>query len=237
MKWRVQLSGDNSDLEELSKSFSSDRLRICRDGETYILSSLDFVVITEADIVLKKSQEILDFINGGSAVIQKLAKPIQVGSIQSIDDEGKRNTYIFAESIPSRSAVFRTTVLVKRKVQGTFIFEGLPNWVLLASQNKSVADVLRHLKTGSNDIGTLYKVYEIIKVDVGGKLAIRDKGWASRNRIDRFTRTVQSPAAIGDKARHGVQQTQPPEAPMLLDEAASFVLHLAKCWLNSKINH
>lgn len=235
MEWRVQLSGDNSDLEELSKSFNSDNLKICSDGETYVLSSSDYNGITEAGIVLKKSAEILSLINGGSNVIQKLAKPIQVGSVYSIDDEGKRNINLFIKDNVLITESFRPTILVNGKVRETFTFEDLPNWVLLANQNRDAADVLNYLETGSNEIATLYKVYEIIKKDVGGDKTIKDNGWASIKKIERFTRTANSPDAIGDKARHGVQKNQPPKNPMSLSEAESLIRHLVKCWLASKI--
>ncbi|MFC1938155.1 hypothetical protein ACFLWH_00625 [Chloroflexota bacterium] len=237
MDWRVQLSGDNSDLEELSKSFNSDNLKIYKDRDNYILSSSDFDGITEADIVLKKSEQILNFINGGSIVVQKLTKPMQVGSINSIGDTGERNHYIFAECAHAWVVAARPTVLINGKVQETFSYKDLPNWILLAEQNKNVADVLNHLKTGSNDITTLYKVYEIIAEDVGGEKTIGRNGWASRNKFKLFTHTANSPDAIGDKARHGVQKNQPPKTTMSLNEAKSFILHLVKCWLDSKITH
>ena len=235
MKWRVELSGDNGDLEELSKSLNSDKLRILRESEKYFLTSSGFNGITEADIVLKKSEEILTFINAGSKVIQNLQKPINLSGIESLNENAKNTQYIFPESIVSVEGVGRPTVLRDSKVEETYIYKELPNLVLLATQDKHVAEVLNYLNTGSNEIATLYKIYEIIRCDVGGKKSIRDKGWDSRNQIELFTRTVQSPDAIGDKARHGVQKGQPPKNPMSLNQATSFILHLVKCWLYSKI--
>lgn len=239
MEWKVQLSGDTSDLEELSKSFCSDNLKIYKDGENYILTSCDFNKISEAGIVLKKTEEILGFINAGSNIIQKLAKPIRVDGVCLIDDKGKRTQYLFAKSTFAASAVLRAkaTLIVNGKVQETFIFKDLPSLVILASKNRVVADVLNYLETGSNEIATLYKVYEIIANDVGGQKTIRDNGWISKNKIELFTRTANSPDAIGDKARHGVQKNQPPKTPMSLNEAKSLILNLVKCWIDSKITH
>lgn len=235
MEWRIKLSGEDSDLEELSKSFSSEKLKIWKDGGNYILSSSDFNGIAEADIVLKKSEEILTFINAGSKVIQNLQKPINLSGIESLNENAKSTQYIFPESIVSVGGVGRPTVLRDGKVEETCIYKELPNLVLLAMQDKDVAKVLNYLNTGSNEIVTLYNIYEVIKRDVGGKKSIRDKGWNSRNQIELFTRTAHSPDAIGDKARHGVQKGQPPKNPMSLNEAKSFILHLVKCWLYSKI--
>lgn len=235
MEWRIKLSGEDSDLEELSKSFNSERLKIWKDGGNYILSSSDFNGIAEADIVLKKSEEILTFINAGSKVIQNLQKPINLSGIESLNENAKSTQYIFPESIVSVAGVGRPTVLRDGKVEETCIYKELPNLVLLATQDKNVAEVLNYLNTGNNEIVTLYKIYEIIKGDVGGEKSIRDNGWASRNKTQLFRRTANSPDAMGDKARHGVQKCQPPKNPMSLNEAKSLILHLVKCWLDSKI--
>ena len=235
MEWRVQLSGDNSDLEELSRSFTADNLKICKEGESYVLSSSCFDEVTEAGIVLKKSEEILGFINAGSLTIQDLQKPISVSGIESLNDHGKSTQYLFPKGIALVVRMGTPAVLIEGKVEETYIYEELPNLVLLAMQDENAAKVLNYLNAGSDKIATLYKIYEIIKGDVGGKKSIRDNGWASMNQIDLFTRTANSPAAIGDKARHGVQSEQPPKNPMSSNEAKSLIIHIVKCWLHSKI--
>ncbi len=234
MNWRVKLLGDDSDLAELSKSFNHEKLKIYKDGESYILCSSDFDLITKADNVLEKSEEILNFINGGSRVIQTLTKPIQVDRIELIDDKGKRNTYIFSNTASLGLVTYSPTILVNGKVEETYIFKDLPNWVLLAKQDRNAAKIFNYLETGSNDITTLYKIYEIIETDVGGKKVITENKWASSNRITLFRRTANSPDAIGAEARHGVQKDKPPQKPMSLNESKSFISQLVKCWLNSK---
>ena len=115
------------------------------------------------------------------------------------------------------------------------MYEELPNMVVLAAKDKNVAQVINHLN-GDDEIATLYKIYEIIADDIGGVEIIQDNGWASRNKIEGFTRTANSPDAIGDKARHGVQKNAPPKNPMSLGEAKALIHHLVKCWLNSKLH-
>ena len=43
MEWIIQLSGDSSDLEELSKVFTSPDLCIQKDGENFLLKSENFI--------------------------------------------------------------------------------------------------------------------------------------------------------------------------------------------------
>jgi hypothetical protein len=237
MDWRVELSGDNSDLAELSKSFNSDNLKICKDGDNYVLSSSEFNEITEADIVLDKSKKLVSCINGGANIANKFTRPIQVGGVESIDDKGKRNQYIFPKSIALKINFGRPTILVSGKETSKYLYDDLENWVSLANRYENVAVILNYLEIGSDEMVTLYKVYEIICKDVGGEKIIRENGWASRGKIELFTRTANSPDAIGDKARHGIQKNQPPQNPMTLNEAKALIQHLVKCWLDSKITH
>ncbi len=235
MEWRVTLSGEDSDLEELSKSFNSENLKIWKDEVNYILGSSDFSGVAEADIVLKKSEEILTSINAASKVIQSLQKPIEVSGIESLNESGKSTQYIFPESAASVVGMGRPTVLIDGKVEETCIYEELPNIVILARRDRDVASVLNYLSIRNNEMANLYKIYEIIRANVGGDKSMRDNGWASMSQFKSFRTTANSPSAMGYRARHGVWSEQKPKNPMSLNEAESLILHLVKCWLNSKI--
>jgi len=71
--------------------------------------------------------------------------------------------------------------------------------------------------------------------DVGGTSNIIKRGWATDKSITRFKRTAQSPEVIGDLARHGIQKDEPPEDPMTVSEAKSFIETILHKWLRSKI--
>ena len=234
MEWRVQLSGDKSDLEELAKSLNSDELKIWEDNGKFILSSSDFDSLNDSQDVRDNAEIKLNYINGCSKLKQSFQQPITIDGIESLSQDGKRNIYI---SVPTARLVLRTyrpTVLINGIAVGSSLYEELPNMVVLAAKDRNVAQVINHLN-GDDEIATLYKIHEIIADDVGGVGIIQDNGWASRNKIERFRRTANSPDAIGDKARHGVQKNDPPENPMSLAEAKAFILNIVKCWLDSKI--
>ncbi|MGB3558818.1 MAG: hypothetical protein WBA24_09765, partial [Geitlerinemataceae cyanobacterium] len=80
--------------------------------------------------------------------------------------------------------------------------------------------------------GNLYRIYEIIESECGDK--IYQNSWASKNKITQFTRTANSPAAIGYEARHGVQKTDPPPNPMSLQDAQLLIRSIIEKWLNWK---
>ena len=235
MEWRVQLSGDESDLEELSKSLNSDSTRIFKDKGSYVLCSSAFHGMMEAQVIKDKAENILSYINGCSRLIEDFQQPIIISGIQSLSENGRRNQYIFPESVAIEVRMGRPTVSVNGKVEESYTYEELSNYIPLAIQDQNVALVLYYLSTESNEIATLYKIYEIIDDDVGGERSIQNNGWTSRNQLERFRRTANSPDAIKDNARHGVQKYSPPKNPMSLDEARYLILHLVRCWLDSKI--
>jgi hypothetical protein len=82
---------------------------------------------------------------------------------------------------------------------------------------------------------SLWKVYEVIRDDVGGKANIISKWWATPAELGGF-RGVHYPSVLGDEARHGIEPThQPaPTAPMSLAEARQFIACLLKRWIASK---
>jgi len=81
----------------------------------------------------------------------------------------------------------------------------------------------------------MYRLYEVIQEDVGRPM--HELGWASRNELERFVRTANSPDAAGDKARHGVARTDPPRKPMSLSHARELIDRIVKAGLAWKPSH
>lgn len=79
---------------------------------------------------------------------------------------------------------------------------------------------------------SLYKAYEVVRIDIGGDAAISSLGVASMAAVRRFKRTANDYGSIGDKARHGVQLGDPHLDPLPLNEARWFVQGLVKRWLH-----
>ena len=90
------------------------------------------------------------------------------------------------------------------------------------------------LGADAHDWVGLYRLYEVIEADVGGEDKIVKAGWTTKKAIGRFTRTANSPDAIGDAARHGKQSGEPPPNPMDLSEAISLVKVILHNWLRTK---
>jgi hypothetical protein len=82
MEWFVLLIGENSDLEELSKSLNSPELCVIQKhppeppGPEFILKSTDFNFIEDTDDVINRADEIISEINGAARLFMGLRKHI-----------------------------------------------------------------------------------------------------------------------------------------------------------------
>ena len=69
----------------------------------------------------------------------------------------------------------------------------------------------------------------MVKEDAGSSV----NDWVSKAELKRFKRTANSVGAVGDEARHGKENTEPPPNPMALREAESLILKLVRDWLEA----
>ena len=107
------------------------------------------------------------------------------------------------------------------------------HWLRLARGDEAVSRALRVLAQGSVRWGDLYHAFEIVQASVGGRMY--DEGWIKRQDANLFTWTANSPAVLGEEARHGHQQSDPPANPMSEQDAQRIVKCLVTRWLNSRV--
>ncbi len=238
MEWYVEITGDGFDLEELSKSLNSPDLCITQKGEIFILKSTDFNILKDANEVRTRASEILSLINGATRLVIGKQKPLAMGSVVEVGDDGKRKLFDWVEvAAYGRYSVSTTIVKANGTVQEQEIRQADPiqDWIAIARHDTNVATVLR-LFNKNLDWVNLYRIYEVIESDIGGINNIIKEEWTTKKTIERFTRTANSPDAIGDQARHGNGgRITPPKDPMTLPEAKSLIETLFHQWLRSKI--
>lgn len=105
-------------------------------------------------------------------------------------------------------------------------------YVAIAQRDPKVAKALRLLGFEESSWPSLYKIFEVIQSDVGGKMY--ENGWIIEAKGDLFTQTANSSLAIGDEARHGHEKVPAPPKPMPLAEAKSLIKTLLERWMDSK---
>lgn len=235
MEWSVVITGENCDLEELSKSLNSPEQCVIREGEEFILKSTDFSLLNDANDVRNRADEILSIINGTAMLALGMRKPLVVTHVAKINDDGTRHMFISLScTINLRDSVSVSIIRPDGNIQEIHKGDAISSWVTAARNDINVAKALRLFGTGIFDWVSLYRIYEVIESDVGGLVKIKDEGWATKKAIKRFKYTANSPAAIGDDARHGKGAIHPPEDPMVLSEAKSLIETILHNWLRSK---
>lgn len=235
MEWLVEIQGDKSDLQDLAKSLSSPELCITKDGDNFVLKSTDFERFTNVDDVRNMASGLLSFINGAAKLALDMRERLTIGAIIRVKDDGTHSTFIcLSNSITVRGSIGVSIVSPTGVVQEIHPADPIPDWVKIAQQDENVSKVLQLLGSMNDDWVNLYRILEIVEKDVGGTKEIKEKGWATQRAVKLFKHTAQSPDAIGQKARHGVQEQEPPPLPMTISEARSLIKTIIHNWLRSK---
>lgn len=229
MEWHVHIAGNNSDLQELSKSLNSTELYIFQEDQKYILKSSEFNQLINSVDVRKRAEEILSLLNGTVKLALGTQQPLTIDAIVKISDVGKKETIEFlSDELPVGSTIRTSIKKSDGDVQEIHQADPIPVWIKIAQANKTVARVFRLIGISDLSWNDLYKVYEMVKSDVGGNDKIADNGWTTKGQIRLFKRTAQP-------YRHGkLKNYVPPKKPMTFNEAKSFVKKILRIWLQTK---
>ena len=225
----IQLTGDNIDIEDIKLGFKASEWKISKESDGYYLTSESIEETFDHDEILYNVSLLLDVLNGAANIIHKDHKKIVTGCLIEVDENGKRNIFVSIHE----------TVTIRDRCTAELIRDGkiieippskIEDWVTKAKTNKSVRDVLHFF----NDITwwNLYKVYEIIKDDLGRE----DKIYKliNKSELKCFTQAAQSRDFIGDQARHAGKRFIPPQKKLTLDEASNTIIKLFENWISTK---
>ena len=232
--WYIRLIGEEFDLKIISNIFKSKELNISeREGGHYLYNK-NYCNIKNHDEVFKESENLINTINGIAKMLQNDFKPIKTQSIMFYDKDGNRNSFVnLSVHAELRSAVFATAHVMgkdgkeKRSTEKNFAH----SWLEVANKDEHVKRALWFISSKDLDWNILYKIFEIIEPDVRKSI----NQWASKSLIKNFKHTANSYSVLGDKARHGYENTKPPKNPISFEEAKALIINILTYWLNSKI--
>lgn len=108
------------------------------------------------------------------------------------------------------------------------------NLLRLADESVHVAKALR-LQCQDMDWVNLYRLFEVVREDVGGDDQIAEKGWAIKDEINKFTGSANNSSVTGDEARHGkIDGYGQPSEIMTLREARLLIQEIVLRWMEAK---
>ena len=235
MSWEVQLTGASTELRMLADTFTGGEIQIAQSGQEYVLRSAQFELLDSATSVRQCAIELVTALSSSVRLMLGAREAIGVGAaVYRVGPDGKRGaTFVLIGHVVSHERVLPLTVV--HGTQSHRPADPISAWLPLIRPDSVVAEALRLRDADALDWVDLYRLYEVIESDVGHLM--RQLGWASQNELKRFTRTANSVAAVGDKARHGVEQSDPPPKPMSLAHARALIDRVLRAWLEWKASH
>jgi hypothetical protein len=237
--WRVRLTGHAFDLGALlTQDGSPDWILLTEKGD-YFLESPAFENLSSAPEVRQVAVRILDQVNGLAKLAFERFQPLGINAVIRVDAGGRWHQYVSGSAtLTSRSSLSARATVIKPDGTASVSGDKKPSIVELgysiAKRDADVAEALRIFGALESNWLNLYKVFEIIRHDVGGHAKLQEAGWVPETNIRRFTGTAQSSEILGDEARHARYRGGPPSSPMSLSEARLFIKTLLEQWIRSK---
>jgi hypothetical protein len=227
---RVFASGNAHDIDYILKHLSPVGIQVEKDNTGYLVLSHE-----GGEEQLQELREVVTLINGLSCLELDSRTPLRINHCEVVSDEGVRLFIVEAtEEFHVREFI---EIEVKEGESSSCISlpgDRLDGGFELAMRDDAVKNVFRLLADADFSWVNLYRVYEIVRADLGGEKELVSKGWANKKTLSLFTHTANSFSAIGGEARHAAEQNDPPPHPMTHGAAKALVTLLVHEWLNEK---
>ena len=234
MKWKVELIGDNFDLEDLLEWFDGSEIKIAKEGDKYFLKSNSFELLNNSSEIRRSALHLVTLINGMCRLKRNNFQSIKVGAVLEKTESGKENIYKFIEE----------KVIIRDKVKGIVTDKNgnvvkdeseypLDDVIVLSSADEHVERVLRFISDNNITWNDMYRVLEVIEEDINNPL--HKVSWLDKPTRELFKRTANSYSSIGLEARHGHKKHLPPETPMEYKRAKEIIFKVAYKWISNKL--
>ncbi|MGX6444259.1 hypothetical protein ACWM35_13715 [Neobacillus sp. K501] len=242
MEWYVRLKGKDFELQCLSEIFNTEEVSIewekDKEQPQYILKSNQFLEYKKPIEVLNKGKEIIQMVNGIGNLTLDFFNNVHVDAVVGTDEQGKHYSVFFDEVVmigrgimTAKGEIIRNGAVVKDDEESISIHS---NWIKLSLKDENVKTVIRQLSYGIDSWVNLYRILEVVEGDLGKKHNVASKGWTTKKQRDLFKHTANNPHALGDHARHGWTNDDPPKNPMELNEAKNMIRNVLIGWFNLK---
>jgi hypothetical protein len=243
MRWRIEVSGNSFDLENVERAVAGLHAEAFSDGDKTFLYAEAFEHMGTAEDVYRTAERLIATVNASLRLSDFAAEPLAVGVV--VGANGSTHFVMAAETATLRLRVGAVTMIISggaiREPPGKSL---LAKRTRLIDSDPEVAKAVSFLNVGDETLGSLAKAFEIVKGDlgqgdhrVGGKRAAALSGSRSRTFLA-FMDNVAHPTLSGDLSRHtGRNKDRQPKATarqMSHAEATALVRRVVLAWIDAK---
>ena len=220
-RWKVEITGPADQLKELGQLLPTE-YRVEVLNHKHLLVGEGFANLDDPEEVDRQASTILQAANTIGAWKLGWRKPLLVNTIKEYDEDG---ICIRSQAFCECSICALPRLQIKAAPTGS---EGLEKTVELVRSNPDIEEALSYFLKEQPDF---WKLYEVIRDDVGTDEDIVNMGWASPVDLDRFKGSINSKEVLGESARHARSKYPPPRKPMSLIELRTFAEQLLNHWI------
>jgi hypothetical protein len=149
------------------------------------------------------------------------------GALGRSRSDGAADLYVHPPTIRILAQAFPPTIVVDGVIPEPVELK------LLRLQGNEHLRLAAHFLNAEKSWANLWKSFELIRDANGGGQALTDRGWTTQSELERFRRTANTYAAVGDEARHAILAEVPPSHPMTLEEGEGYIRRMLTRWLDS----
>lgn len=235
---KARLDGHEFDLEALARHFDRGDVRVTRDDRGYYLTAPAFdLVSADAGELMNTAQATVRAANGVVRALVTEFRPVRVTGHfdgQSADGRGINHQVVVPDGIDARSMVGTPTVSVGGVVAQPPPSPA-PDYLQLAQTNPDLQDALALLGKGVDGLDwfDLWKVWEIVRDNVGGFNAVVAQNWVLQADLAAFKPSSNDPALSGDAARHARHTGPPPAKVLSVEQGRELIRQLVAAWLKT----
>lgn len=245
----AELDGHAFDLDALLRHFPTGdpHIMVVEDG-TYLATDLDDLR-SDAARLLDAAGEQLDRLNGYAWLLDGAYQRVRLNGRFFCDPDRTTGLIVAGDTFQFRES-FTVVQAQCAEARGmafsaAAVTDGAPSTpppppgperLAQAATNKDLDDLLDLVgKAEKLSWIELYKVFEIIRVAVGGRdRNLLATGWTTKSELSAFTGTANHHLASGiHEGRHARQSGDAPKHTISLGEAQAFIRGLVCRWLDS----
>jgi hypothetical protein len=237
MTVKARLEGHVFDLETLAELFGQGEPRVVKheDGFYYLTSEELDGLMDNGGRLMEVGTAVLRHVAGVARALDGSFRPVTLSGyfISSNGDERRHHVVAAGTAeVRGRAQIVAVATTGSESELAPPPPPLGPPYVNLTKDQPDVAEVLEILGKSDTSIGwiDLYKVYEVLRHNVGGDTALKAKSWTSEPELRAFTGSANRPDVSGSEARHARMSGGLPKRAMTLSEGQDFIRRLVVAW-------